>query len=715
VVESARVSQFTRLDVLITSANSFTEDAMTIAKKRLLISVCFLVLLTSVICVTGRLSREPRYQGKPVSYWLSLVEKESVARSPTASPATPNYYYQAREAVRDIGPKALPYVAARMEGRAFSRLESSYAQLLGKLPSGIRSHLPQPKQSPGFPWLLGIGFFTDAAEQHGTNAITVLTSLYASSNAEIRRGVVLALGSIAPKDHARTVPVFERALHDPYPMVRFDALRQLCQMAGSDPQVAPILTTFLHTAGSNLPPSLRLETMAATGAGGTNTWEQAFALLGKWQHAPTSEIAQHVLAAFELAFKSNPEGPEGGLASPLQKVRFTAKQEADLLVPILVKGLKATSESARVGSAGILANLGDAAEPALPALIAALDDPAADVRREVMRALAHFGPKSAAAVPALARLLPTEEDYWRLSFALEHIGPAAHEAMPVLLRTAKETEDGEKRKELLDAAVKIDPKNPELIPMLVAILDAAKEAKVENAESDENEREKVDERVFAVATLGEIGPSAINTLPMLKKVMLEDSYLEPRMAAMIAIIEIAPMEGPDLVPVMVRAVSDWGSSDRYRPGEVVAQLLGRIGPAASPAVIPTLRKLAAHEHPLVCLEAAETLAKLAPEHKREAVEVLHKLIAGSREMSFRVYALRVLRRVQPDDPIIIPELIKQLKPSNEYSRAAQFLGEIGAPARSAVPQLREVLEYPDWQASRNARDALDEILAVEHQ
>jgi HEAT repeat protein len=683
-------------------------------------------------------SPEPVYEGKPVSYWLNLGE-EAFARPATILPGGqmpqgPNKLLQARQAIGAIGPKALPYVAARMGG-PLSPLKRWYLELLARLPGSISNRLPRPGSTHGLNLFMAAPYFTAVTERAGTNGIPTLVALSSASNPQTRRLALLHLARLAASDHRQTVPVFERALRDVDLAVRFDALRQLCQMAGTDSQVAPILTAYLNEVGTNLPGQFRLEVLAVLGGGGprmnpaaarspslslatsnANIWERAFAALAEWQQVLTPEAKQRVFTVFQSAFNTIQAESQVSLQRAFENLPLTAQQERELLVPLLAKGLTATNVSVRAVSAGMLSQLGAAAEPALPALIASLEDSAPRVRTGAMQALGRLGPKAAPAVPSLVRRLkeePLEEMFvWNVARALGQIGPPAKEAVPTLLQMAKETK-GYNRSWLLGAVVAMDPQNPELVPVLLSVLKPdgkTNDGSQPTSEDRNGRREETHGRYYAARLLGNLGPAAASALPALRQMMLEDEDLEPRLEAMEAILKIAPQQGADLVPVMIEALR-WGESDSHRTPAIVARLLGQIGPRASSAVVPELVKLLDDKEVLARLTAAEALAKVSPEHKAECLATLHHLMEGNYGLSFRFRTIKGLWHVAPDDPQIMPELIKLLLPNNEFpaDEPLQLLGEMGPAAQTAVPQLRALLEGHDWRLRRAAREVLERM------
>jgi HEAT repeat protein len=73
-----------------------------------------------------------------------------------------------------------------------------------------------------------------------------------------------------------------------------------------------------------------------------------------------------------------------------------------------VAELKAVAPQSRNAAAYEISGMGPAAAPAVPALIAALDDPEASVRFPVTVALAEIGPAAKAAVPRLKKMMEEE-------------------------------------------------------------------------------------------------------------------------------------------------------------------------------------------------------------------------------------------------------------------------------------------------------------------
>jgi HEAT repeat protein len=107
-------------------------------------------------------------------------------------------------------------------------------------------------------------------------------------------------------------------------------------------------------------------------------------------------------AALALVLSAGTAGAQNGAPStkePVSRGRPLSEWIADL---------KAAAPVTRNGAAYEIASLGPAAVAAVPALIEALDDPAAVVRFPVTVALGEIGPGAAAAVPRLKQMMEEE-------------------------------------------------------------------------------------------------------------------------------------------------------------------------------------------------------------------------------------------------------------------------------------------------------------------
>ena len=121
-------------------------------------------------------------------------------------------------------------------------------------------------------------------------------------------------------------------------------------------------------------------------------------------------------------------------------------------------------------------------EPAVPALILALKDPEARVRKAAASALWGLGPKAHDAVPTLAEALADNGDGVRLGavMALGSIGRDAAAAVPALARAVRDR-DGNVRLWAAKALAKIGPPARAALP---ALTDAARYDSTRTAAED---------------------------------------------------------------------------------------------------------------------------------------------------------------------------------------------------------------------------------------
>lgn len=283
-------------------------------------------------------------------------------------------------------------------------------------------------------------------------------------------------------------------------------------------------------------------------------------------------------------------------------------------VPALLKLLKQSNPLLRRSAVRALARFGPAAVAALPCLRDRLNDPDAEVREQAARALGQLGP---VAIPALTDALGNADPAVRREavWALKQLAPASLPAAPALVRALRDR-DLKVRKgaaltlQLLDA-------DPDLvIPALIAALRdtnlvfcrLAASALVRLggravpalagalANSDRHVRRE------AAWALGQIGPAARPAVPALLTALKSAAH-PPR-----SIVE-APRE-PDAdhgaTPLVV--VEPWKRPDRTFVRYLV-ETLGRIGPAAAPAVPALVDALRRSDEKLRAL-AEDALARI---------------------------------------------------------------------------------------------------------
>ena len=117
-----------------------------------------------------------------------------------------------------------------------------------------------------------------------------------------------------------------------------------------------------------------------------------------------------------------------------------------------------------------MADIGPAAKPAVPALVALLGDKDRELRREALIALAQIGPDAASASPALLAELKNEKSEVRAGaiYALVKIGNK--DVIPALMQAAEDKNDKHLRDVAAWGLVTLDPSNPQYVKTALPVL-----------------------------------------------------------------------------------------------------------------------------------------------------------------------------------------------------------------------------------------------------
>jgi len=203
-------------------------------------------------------SKEPAYQGKKLSQWMhelpDLLEHEWNADSPI----------RAREALHNIGTKAIPHLLKRIQTRDWA-LKSKLIELDERydLP-GIhferRAILRQCEAARGFRLLGPKGVLALPALEHllhqgddpggfvawamagiGSEAVVPLTNALTNRNHEVRKNAAFALGTLYGADESLAIRGLIEALHDSNELVRIHAVRSLGNIGKRSDLVVPAL------------------------------------------------------------------------------------------------------------------------------------------------------------------------------------------------------------------------------------------------------------------------------------------------------------------------------------------------------------------------------------------------------------------------------------------------------------------------------------------
>lgn len=459
---------------------------------------------------------------------------------------------------------------------------------------------------------------------------------------------------------------------------------------------------------------------------------------------PTSDRAADVLAG--VGAEAVPvllDAREGGDMRLHRRAIAVLVRIGAPAAPGLVAALKDKPREQRIEVA--LVRLGPAA---VPALREALQEERGV--EAVARVLGLIGPLAADAVPELIAILQRQQASTALrgeaAFALGRIGKPAGDIVPVLIAALKDRKM-EVRQQAADALAWLDPPARAAVPALVAALKDEESKVVKKAcntlafigdagaapallETFQAGDEEV--RAAAARALWHLGPKARQVMPAL--LSLAQGPIDKTTPARVLLASF----GPRVVPVLVDALHDEDAARR----ETAAEVLGRIGPPARPAVSELIAALK-DKSSAVALTAAMALAEIDSTRARPAVPLLADSIGTPG-------AAQALANIGSDARSAVPALLAALKPRKKNSEedlirtgarlalarigtpavqplidalkdkregvaplAGEALGWILPPPRAAVPALREALTNDRAHAAVYAH-ALGQLAPLAH-
>jgi HEAT repeat protein len=213
----------------------------------------------------------------------------------------------------------------------------------------------------------------------------------------------------------------------------------------------------------------------------------------------------------------------------------------------------------------------------------------------------------------------------------------------------------------------------------------------------------------AVETLVDLGPKALKHMDKLLK------HPQLRFYALPLISRLGPDAAP-AVPALVAALKAEPNTEETEEDEIFRReaqfALAEIGPAATDAV-PTLIASLDSKRDDIVTSASYALGKIGPD-ARAAVPALRQNLNNPKEI-VQFASIRALLRILPREPRLVPvarvRLLKGLESDVEFVRAecAATLGEIGRAAKSALPQLRKLLDDESEMVRNAAAEAIKKI------
>ncbi|MBE7464082.1 MAG: HEAT repeat domain-containing protein [Planctomycetes bacterium] len=624
-----------------------------------------LLALAGLACIASVRAEEPagneRILGKDVAGWIAHLETHEL----------PEETQQGLFVLGEFGAQAAPAVpllrklagTARDEGVRRLALET-----LGRIGAEARAAAPD------------------------------LLALYADRKAppRLKQIVFDAVVRIAPDDPAVAEAVLS-ALRSPDPELRgaaFNAavtvyfhgpkdlrgdLRDRLERALRDAKDAPAAASALRCLGKpGVEPLLRALERARGGPAQLATLK-ALGQMGPWAVAALEPLARVARESGDPELQNEALYALAGI-DPLSPVTLQAcgallgRPEVGSLaaqtlqrggtgaVPVLravLSDLKG-APSARAAAAQVLGKLGAPGADALPQLLAALDDPALEVRRTALEAINELGPKAKAAAEPLGA--------W-----LEGLGgPGANPVLRALREDAL----------LAQANVRRDPQ----APPLVSVAELADDAQLREILSVSPNPGYRAEAATALRGRAESAQAAENAKSLIAA--LNDTEIDVRLAAARALAIYGAHAKAATPPLL-----DWlGSDDPRRHRAALAALAG-LGPEAERAGLPLVHF--ARSEFADDAETRELLGLALRPHGAQAGPWLLRALQEGTPAEIKRIALTV-REMGAPGVVALPELLKLAEGADQDLAEAALLaiGAMGQAARQASPALIELLTSP---------------------
>jgi HEAT repeat protein len=381
--------------------------------------------------------------------------------------------------------------------------------------------------------------------------------------------------------------------------------------------------------------------------------------------------------------------------------------------------LGSNQPTARIEAAEEIADMGRAAQKAVPALIKALDTKDVSFRTEVIFALGHLGEVSAPAVPDLIKQLGADEPPLLRQAAVESlraIGPSARAAIPQFQALLKDK----------DAALQVGAArglltwaadDAQLVRECVAVLLKGLESDREEVQIEAmhglteagapavlpvidvlKSTKDIDVQTRTCEVLGMIGPDARLAAPEFIK-LLHAKNADVRAHAALA-LGMLQSDSDQSVKALVPLLRD--QNERVAQYAVIA--LGRFGPAAASAV-PALIPLFEAEDDALRASLAYTMGEIGPNAKA-AIPALIVALHDNNEPVM----LNAADALSNMGAAAVPALLQALQQDEDILNITILIfHEMGAEAREAVPALTEMTQDDDPEIAGDAMGALGAI------
>lgn len=308
-------------------------------------------------------------------------------------------------------------------------------------------------------------------------------------------------------------------------------------------------------------------------------------------------------------------------------------------------------------------------------------------RRQAALTLGRIGEPARDAVPVLVNLLNEDPDtegettqFWAVK-ALALFGPVAREATPALIDVLRsEAQPDVVRLVTLEALGRIGPADPRTLPAVIETL------QLPAAEDEQAEAERMERRVAAAEVLELFRGYAASAAPALMVACTDESELLRR-AAVKTLGRIGPAAEPALPTLIDRLLFDESEDVR----DLAAQSMAAIGPAAE----PYLRQLLRDPELDIRWRAADALGRLS----RADPSTLDALTAALADDAPRVrlLAAEALWNLTGDSAPVIDTIVAELGHPDREARmqSVRILERIGPTAEFDRDDLQSLIETGD--------------------
>ena len=494
--------------------------------------------------------REPVYQGKSVTQWISELPKgQRLTAMGFIDHETP-----AKEAIRSIGTNAVPYLAQAIN-RHDSRFANWRVEIWFRWPF-LQRHFSRPS----YPLEIRREaartlqeFVSRYPKASFDEIVPALARAMRDPDSDLRVVAVSTLGLIAVKHQSqRALAALVEALDSPHEEVRRFATGKLAEGNQAQSQALPsVLGRF-----SDPSVGVRLEAALAVWRIGQQTNDAVTVLVSALgANSPTDRgnaanhlsligpAAKQAIPVLEQKLNDPDQYVRQWASIALQKIDPENHPEAKPTLQSLIEQLKNADGNRRMSAALALKEMGAVAKAAVPALVETLQTPSVQTRLPgnrwaVAQALWAIDPgQTSVIVPAMANELadPTAWNRHMAALVLAEMGPEARDAASALFSGLTD-QDPHVRLYCAYALLRIGVYDEATKHQAVQIL-------VDGLQPKRNIRD----RQTAARLLGKLGPTANEAVPALTEVLNGNDDAELSKLAREALSKIGP-SADDTIP-----------------------------------------------------------------------------------------------------------------------------------------------------------------------